>query len=327
MAPGAEHKGRSEERLQVITLGEALAVMDPILAGPLRSVGAFEKRVGGAELNVAAALARLGHHAGWTGKLGSDELGAEILSFLRGENVDVSRAVLDPGAPTGVYFKERRALGKLRVHYYRAGSAASRLCFEELDLDYLLSCEILHLTGITAALSEDCLELTERLMEAANERGVTVSFDANVRWRLFGERDPKEVLDPLIARADLLFLSDEEAQALLGGKDPDSVQKSLKNLRTEIAVVHDSDGALAVSNTGSLWKAAHPVEVVDTVGAGDAFVAGFLSGRLRGWDTGKALDMANACGACAVTIPGDARSMPAEEDALSLVHDVTAAER
>src|SRR5215212_6481327 len=133
------------EPLQLTTLGEALVVMDPVSRGPLRHVSGFEKNLGGAELNVAVGLSRLGHRAGWAGGLGDDEFGREILAFARGEGVDVSQATLDPQAPTGLYFKERRALGQLRVYYYRAGSAASRMRFEDLDLDYLLSGSFLHL--------------------------------------------------------------------------------------------------------------------------------------------------------------------------------------
>lgn len=315
------------EQLQVTTLGEALIVLDPVSRGPLRHVDTFAKRVGGAELNVAVALARLGHRAGWAGSLGEDEFGQQILSFLRGEGVDVSGVRLDPEAPTGVYFKERRALDRLRVYYYRAGSAASRARFEDLDVDYLLAGDVLHLTGITPALSESCRDLTERLLSAADERGTFVSFDANVRFRLFEGRSPRDVLGPLLARADLLFLSDEEAELLLGGDDPDAVEQAREGLRAQTIVVHDAEGSFAVGERGVTRKAAYPVEAVDTVGAGDAFVAGFLAGRLRGWDIGKCLDMANTCGACAVTVPGDVASMPSENEALGLLHDRRERER
>ena len=143
MRPKPGEGGRPE----VATLGEALVVMDPVAPGPLRYVEGFRKRVGGAELNVAVGLARLGRRASWAGRLGEDEFGAEVLAFLRGEGVDVSGVSLDPGAPTGVYFKEQRALGALRVYYYRAYSAASRTRFENLELEQLLSAEVLHLTG------------------------------------------------------------------------------------------------------------------------------------------------------------------------------------
>jgi 2-dehydro-3-deoxygluconokinase len=315
------------EPLQLTTLGEALVVMDPLSRGPLRHVGRFEKNLGGAELNVAVGLARLGHRAGWAGRLGDDEFGKEILAFARGEGVDVSRASLDAGAPTGLYFKEWRALGQLRVYYYRAGSAASRMRFDELDLGYLLSGEILHLTGITPALSDSCRDLTENLLSAANERGVMVSFDLNVRRLLFEGRDPRKILGPLAARADLLFLSDDEAELLFGGSDPGSLREAQRDIRAGTVVVHQAEGAFAVEKDGVSEKAAYPVDLVDTVGAGDAFVAGFLSGKLRGWSTEECLDMANACGACAVTAPGDLKGLPTAEEALALRHGRWGAER
>src|SRR5918911_5539123 len=217
---------KMDERIEVATLGEAVVVMDPLSRGPLRQVDTFAKRVGGAELNVAVGLSRLGHRAGWAGLLGDDEFGKEILTFLRGEGVDVSRVKVDPEALTGLYFKERRALDQLRAYYYRTDSAASRMSVEDLDVDYLLSGEVLHLTGITSALSEGCRDLTERLVREANERNVPVSFDANVRWRLFKGFDPRQVLGPLLARADVVFLSDDEAELLMGGSDPQSVRQA-----------------------------------------------------------------------------------------------------
>jgi 2-dehydro-3-deoxygluconokinase len=304
--------------LQVTTLGEALIVIDPLSKGPLRHVRTFEKHLGGAEFNVAVGLSRLGHRVGWAGSLGKDEFGEEILAFARGEGIDVSRAILDPEAPTGLYFKEWRALGRLRVHYYRAGSAASRMGFDGLDVDYLLSGEILHLTGITAALSDSCHETVERLVSAAIGRGTTVSFDINIRKTLLEGRDPREVLGPLAARADILFLSEDEARLLLGGSEPGQIEEARGNVRAGTIVVHRAEGAFAVEDSGVSEMASYPVDVVDTVGAGDAFVAGFLSGRLRGWATADCLDLANACGACAVTVPGDLRGLPTEYEALAL---------
>jgi len=319
--------GGEIEPLQVTTLGEALIVMDPLSEGALRHVARFEKHCGGAELNVAVGLARLGHRAGWAGALGDDEFGREIEAFARGEGVDLSRAAFDPEAPTGLYFKERRTLGQLRTHYYRAGSAASRMRFEDLDLDYLLSGTFLHLTGITAALSESCRDLTTRLILSANERDVPISFDANVRWRLFDDRDPRETLKPLVDRADLLFLSEEEAELLLGGSAGESILQVRRDMRAKTVVVHQADGAFAVEDEGFVEKTGYSVKVVDTVGAGDAFVAGFLSGRLRRWKTEECLDMANACGACAVSVPGDLKGLPTADDALALLRGRPEAER
>jgi 2-dehydro-3-deoxygluconokinase len=292
--------------------------MTPDSTGPLRGVTGFTRNIGGAELNVAVGLTRLGHRAAWAGRLGDDEFGRCILAFLRGEGVDVSGAALDPAAPTGVYFKERRALGRLRVHYYRAGSAASRMRFEDLDVEHLLSGRVIHLTGITAAVSESCRDLTQRLVSAAADREVTVSFDANVRRLLFGERDPHETLAPIVRGVDILFLSDDEADLLLGGHDPDTVGRARRDMGVGTVVVHRADGAFAVEEAGLSSSDAYAVDVVDVVGAGDAFVAGFLSGRLQARPTEECLDIANACGACAVTVAGDAEGLPSREDVLEL---------
>jgi 2-dehydro-3-deoxygluconokinase len=315
------------EPLQVTTLGEVLVVMNPLSEGPLRHVARFEKHFGGAEFNAAIGLSRLGHQVGWAGGLGDDEFGREILAFARGEEIDVSRAILDPRAPTGLYFKERRALGRLRVYYIRPGSAASRMRFEDLDLDYLLSSTFLHLTGITTALSESCHDLIERLVLSANARNVSISFDANVRWRLFDGRDTRETLKPLVDRADLFFLSAEEAELLLGGSDGESIQRARQKMRAKTIVVHRADGAFAVEESGIAERPGYEVQVVDTVGAGDAFVAGFLAGRLRSWETDACLEMANACGACAVTVSGDVKGLPTDDEALALLRGGQEVER
>lgn len=304
--------------LEVCTLGETMAAMNPSSSGPLRHVDTFKKTVGGSESNVAVALARLGHRVGWVGWLGDDEFGKEALSFIRGEGVDTSRVRLKSEARTGLYFKEKGSLGALGVYYYRDGSAASTMRFEELDLDYLLSGRLLHLTGITPLLSESCRDLTLRLASAANDRGVVLSLDANLRWLLLRDRRPWDALEPMLSRADLLFLTDEEATVLFGGGDPETVRLASQSLRARLVVVHRPDGAFVVEEYGVTERTAHEVEAVDTVGAGDAFAAGFLAGWLRGWSTGSCLDLANACGACAVTVPGDAEGMPTEREALAL---------
>lgn len=329
-----------ESSPEVTTVGEALAVLTPSSRGALRGVRGFESGVGGAEANVAVTLARLGHRAGWSGRLGDDELGAGIREFLRAEGVDISRTELDPEAPTGLYLKEFRARDALRVHYYRKGSAASRMSAGGADLDWLLSGEIVHLTGITAVLSEECHELVLRIAEEANRRGVDVCFDANVRHRLLEGRDPVETLIPFVRMADLVFLSDGEAGLLLDARGPEEVALATRELRAHTVVVHGAEGAFAVSTQSGRpgidggseepeisTASTTPVTVVDPVGAGDAFVAGFLAGRLGGLDDRRCLELANACGGCAASLPGDAESMPYAEDLAAELGDEERSER
>lgn len=316
--------------LEVTTVGEAMAVLTPTSQGALRGVRGFESGIGGAEANVAVALSRLGHRTGWCGHLGDDELGAGVRHFLRAEGVDESRVNLDPEAPTGLYLKEFRARDALRVHYYRKDSAASRMSSDDLDLEWLLSGEIIHLTGITAVLSDTCYELVSRIAEEANQRGVAVCFDANVRHRLLGGKDASQTLGPLLRAADIVFLSEDEAELLLGAREPEPVARAAEELRAHTVVVHGADGAfmistrsggesgVAVGRTESEAEISEsqtqPVTVVDPVGAGDAFVGGFLAGRLRGLDDQRCLRLANACGGCAASLPGDVESMPYAQD-------------
>ena len=306
--------GKPDKVMEVLTLGETMAVMNPFHAGPLRFVHNFEKRIGGAESNVAVGLNRLGHSSGWVGRVGDDEFGREVMAFVRGEGVDVSRVAVDPIAPTGLYFKERRGVSDVHTYYYRSDAAASRMSFEDLDLDYLLSGRFLHLTGITPALSDSCHDLIQRLLSAASKSETTVSFDVNIRWGLFNDRDPRKTLAPLAAMADIVFLSEEEAKFLFDGDDPFTIEKVLQSTRAQTIVVHQASGAFAVEEDGITERQAYPVEVVDTVGAGDAFVSGFLSGKLQGLPVEECLDIANACGACAVTVPGDVEGLPTAEE-------------
>lgn len=252
--------------LEVCTLGETMAVMNPSSSGPLKHVDTFKKTVGGSESNVAVALSRLGHRVGWVGWFGDDEFGKEALSFIRGEGVDTSRVRLKSEARTGLYFKEKGSLGALGVYYYRDGSAASTMRFEELDLDYLLSGRLLHLTGITPLLSESCRDLTLRLASAANDRGVVLSLDANLRWLLLRDRRPWDALEPMLSRADLLFLTDEEATVLFGGADSEDFRKAkaelrdrLEGLNTELDQYLAAEYSIEPDDTQALdeWRESH----------------------------------------------------------------------
>jgi 2-dehydro-3-deoxygluconokinase len=318
---------RDERSVEVVTLGEALIALQPEPSGSLRDTDLLRRHVGGAELNVAVGLARLNHRAAWTGWVGDDEFGRIVLDVLRKEAVDVSRARVVPGAWTGVYFREIRPRDRLRVHYYRSGSAACRMDPSALDVDFHVSGGILHLTGITAALSDTAARVVTELAGEARRRGVTVSFDANLRWRMLGQRDPARLLSEALDQADVIFLSDEEADALIGGHEVRDAQRFLERKGEGQLVVHAASHAFAVDGAGVNELAVERATVVDPVGAGDAFVAGFLAGRLRGLPSQDCLRMANGAGACAVSTRGDAESMPREEDLQALLQGTAGVER
>lgn len=286
--------------------------MTPTQSGLLRHARQFERYVGGAESNVAIGLARLGHQAGWISRVGADEFGACVQAAIRGEGVDTSRVVEDEEAPTGVYFKERRRSDLTRVYYYRDDSAASRMAPSDLDVEYVAQAEYLHLTGITPALSETCRETVWEALRVAEAEDVAVSLDPNVRRKLWSEEEARTELREMMPYVHTVLTSEGEATLLTDVEDPTEAARVLREMGPEQVVVRlGADGALAVGEDGTLERrSAIDVEVVDVVGAGDAFTAAYLAGQLRDWSVGRSLRLGNVAGGLATTVTGDSEGIP-----------------
>lgn len=295
----------------VVTFGETMVVFRPEEPGPLTYVGGFRRGVGGAESNMAMALARLGHDPAWRSRLGDDPFGRYVRNFVRGEGVR-TRVEFDPDAPTGLLFKERREAGESRVFYYRDGSAASRLGPGDLPDADLAGAEWLHLTGITPALSASCRDLCERAAERCAEHGVALSLDPNLRHRLWSPDEMRETLVPMFEHADVVMPGVEEGETLFGTDDPDAIADASLDAGADVALVKlGAEGALVASDGVRERVPGYPVEdVVDPVGAGDGFAAGFLSGQLDGESLVESVRRGNAVGAFAVTVTGDVEGFP-----------------
>lgn len=289
---------------RVLTAGEALGVLRT--SGTLADAPALEVGTGGAEANVAIGLARLGVACSFTGRVGDDGLGRRIAATLAAEGVE-TRLVVDPDAPTGLLLKERPGPGRTAVTYHRAGSAGSRLCADDiaaLDLDGIT---LVHVTGITPALSASCAEAIDALIARARQAGAAVSFDVNHRSKLWNAQDAAPVYRRLIAAADIVFAgADEAALVTAASGDARNLARALQSLGAREAVVKlGSRGALARDGDDEASAAAVAVDVVDTVGAGDAFVAGYLAARLECATLAERLDLAVHTGAAACTADGD----------------------
>jgi 2-dehydro-3-deoxygluconokinase len=304
---------------EVVTVGECLASFVAATPGPLADAIDFERHVAGAEANVAVGLVRLGHSVAYLGRVGGDGFGTAIARRLRGEGVDVSHLAVDHEAPTGVMFRERRGLGPIDVVYHRAGSAGSRLSAADVDRaaddGVFDGARWLHLTGITPALSASARAAMTTARERARASGLSISLDVNLRRRLWTDEAAAPVLRDLMQGVDIVLGSLDELAVLAGASttDPAELVSLVGGLGPTVVVAKlGADGALGWESGGSSVRVPGiPVAtVVDPVGAGDAFCAGFIAGRLDGVDLETALGMGNACGAMAVVAAGDQAGLP-----------------
>ncbi len=297
---------------EVVCVGETMVVLAPDGGGSLEDAARLTVGVGGAESNVAAGLARLGHRAAWVSRVGDDPFGRRVVAEVAAAGVDVSPVTVDRDAPTGLYLKDPGPDGT-RVHYHRAGSAASRLDAHDLGRPALAGARLLHLSGITAALSGTCRDLLVSALDGRALPGARVSFDVNHRPALWPAGRAGPVLRDLADRADVVLVGLDEATTLWSAGDPAAVRALLPG--PELVVVKDGPvGATALPRTGpAVFVPALPVDVVEPVGAGDAFAAGFLSGLLRGLDLRACLRLGHLTAAPVLTVPGDTAPPPDAE--------------
>ncbi|MFB9514216.1 sugar kinase [Streptomyces purpureus] len=303
----------------------------PSRPGRLADVPSFTRAIGGAESNVACGLAAAGHRVAWVGRVGRDGFGDHLVETIAGHGVDVSAVARDPHRPTGVYFRTDadRATDAHEVVYYRAGSAASAMSPTTVPYATVAGARILHVTGITAALSADCLALVRDLTEPRPGRPL-ISFDVNHRPALWRDSTAPEVLLDLANRADLVFVGADEARRLWGLPGARAVFDALHRPRLVVlklgkggaevcdrspeayADIEDADGVTHLERPPR-------VDVVSTIGAGDAFAAGFLSATLRGLDLKARVRHGHLAAAAALTVPGDLGTPPGRAHADRLV--------
>ncbi|SCL44042.1 2-dehydro-3-deoxygluconokinase [Micromonospora citrea] len=294
----------------LLTVGEALVSLRS--AGPLAAGGALTTHLAGAESNVAVGVARLGHRAAWVGRVSTDEFGEFTLRQLRAEGVGVDGVTRDPDRPTGLMFLEQRTADVTRVQYHRAGSAGSALRVDDLRAPLAAGARMLHLTGITPALSDTAREAIRWAAEAAVAAGIPVCLDVNHRVRLWSRDSAREVLAPLAGHASTVIASADELD-LVGdpGADESAVVAELFRRGVDTVLVKlGSEGARAHTPAGVEHVGALAVTAVDTVGAGDAFTAGYLSGWFDGLDLTGRLRRAATLGAFAVSSRGDCEGLP-----------------
>lgn len=311
----------------IVTIGETMLLLHSQRAEGLEMAAALDVSIGGAESNVAIGARRLGVPSAWVSRLGDDSAGLRIQRDLRAEGVTVYARV-DPDLPTGMMLKERRSSNATHVWYHRAGSAASRLTPADVPDGLIESARVLHLTGITPALSTDAHATARAAVGRARAAGVLVSFDVNHRGRLWSASCARPAYRDLVTASGLVFAGLDEARLILDDDllDAEAACAELHELGAATVVIKlGGDGALLSDADGRIHRAAIPVDVVDTVGAGDAFVSGFLAALVTGADRVQALEAGIRSGALACTAAGDWEGLPrpADVEALSATEPVS----
>ncbi|RTQ99598.1 sugar kinase [Halomonas nitroreducens] len=303
---------------ELLTFGEAMTMFVAECHGELSTIERFTRRIAGADNNVAIGLARLGFKVGWLSRVGEDVFGTFIRRTLEAEGVDCRHLGVDPEHPTGLLFKERAQEGTdPNVTYFRRGSAASHLSPDDAEAVDIAALRHLHATGIPPALSESARALSFRFFERARAAGASISFDPNLRPRLWGsDKEMRETLNRLAVGADWVLPGLAEGRLLTEREHPEAIADFYLSRGVSAVIIKlGPEGSyyrgILSGQEESFIVAGCPVDrVIDTVGAGDGFAVGVISALLDGQDPRKALWRGNLIGAQAVQVIGDMEGLP-----------------
>ncbi|EPJ92950.1 sugar kinase [Pseudomonas psychrophila] len=304
----------STETIDIVTCGEAMGLFSAQTDGSLREAEHYVRAAAGAELNVATGLARLGFRVGYISRLGDDTLGHWLREVMARDGIDHRHTAQDNEHATGLMFKSRRSDGgDPDIEYYRKGSAASHLNLSDYPAEYCRAAKHLHITGISPALSDSVCELIVHMARDMRAAGCSVSFDPNLRQRLWGSRDSMVAcLNDLAGLADWVFPGLAEGRLLSGLEHPADIARYFLAKGCSLVVIKlGAEGAYYASANESGYSPGYPVSnVVDTVGAGDGFAVGVISALLEGSSVAQAVARGNLIGARVLGFPGDSDGLP-----------------
>ena len=305
--------------VDVVTFGEAMVRLSPPHFQRLEQTQSLDLSVGGAELNVAVGVTRFGMKSAWVSKLPKNPLGYLIRNRAQEFGVDCSQVVWSGQGRAGLYFLELGASPRASsVLYDRVGSAISMIKPGEVDWAKVFTgSKHFHMSGITPALSASASEVTVEALKAAKKAGCTVSYDLNYRKKLWTPAEAKKIQEPMMADVDVLITTEEDTHVVFGIKEKDyetaaeKLARTFKfkivaiTLREDVSVWKNRWTAIAYNDGKIIRDRKYEVEIVDRVGAGDSFTAGFLYGWLKLKDVEKGVQYGNAFSALKHTIPGD----------------------
>lgn len=312
----------------VFTLGDALITFNPSDTGPLRYVTNFERKVGGAELNFAIGCARLGLRSKWVSRLGGDEFGRVIYNFARGEGIDVSEVRLVEGYPTSLNFKEIRVDGSGKTFYYRYHSPILTMQPDDISGEMFDGIDIVHLTGVFLAIDPKNLAIAKQVLKFAKEKNIPVSFDPNIRLKLWTIEEATAAYMELFPFVDILLTGLDEIEMITGAASEQALTDFAKQFQISQLVIKDGgNGAKVLMEDTWFKKEAFAVNPIDTVGAGDGFDAGYIYSYLHGLPPIERLTFANGVGALVTTVSGDNEGLPELEEVFAFIRNEKVIER
>ncbi|PEC50984.1 2-dehydro-3-deoxygluconokinase [Bacillus sp. AFS077874] len=309
-------------QFDVITFGEAMGMFIANQTGPLHTIDQFMLELAGAETNVAIGLARLCLRADWVSKVGNDAFGKFITERLHNENVDISQVLTDDHYPTGFQLKAKVAEGDPEIQYFLNGSAASQLKIADFPEAYFQSAKQMHLTGIPFAISKQARSFAKHALSFMKKNGKTVSFDPNLRPSLWVSKE--EMVGEINAaafQANYVLPGITEGEILTGYTDPRDIASFYLEKGVELVVIK-------LGPEGAFYKTAleegtvpgiKAKKVVDTVGAGDGFAVGVISGLLEKLALEETVLRGNVIGALAVQTPGDSDGYPTKPELIDFI--------
>lgn len=301
--------------MRAATLGETMGLVRSVAYGALEHQHQMGLGFGGAESNVAIGLAKFGVDVTWISRLGEDSLGDLVANGIRGQGV-VLHVERDPQRQTGLMVRETVRPGLSRVFYYRDGSAATAMTPSLLHGFDWTGLALFHTTGISFSISPETAETAKQALALAHDTGALTSLDANYRSRLTSPDVLAELLRDVLPTVSVLFGSPEEITLLTDPHHaPEQAAKRLhEQWGCDVVIKRGRSGAAVFNGTDLIEYEGFPVDVVDSVGAGDAFVAGYLASFGVNKDHRTALEQGHAMGALSVTAPGDWEGQPRPQD-------------
>lgn len=300
----------------LLLAGEPMGLLIAQSEGSLDSVAGFTLAVAGAEFNVATGAARLGHFVSYLTKLGNDPFGTRITNTLTANKIDSSNVLTSDTHTTGFMLKSKVSKGDPEIFYFRKGSAASTLDASDVEKIDFSKFDYVHLTGIFPALTDSTRAAMMALIKKAKELGLFISFDPNLRPQLWPSQEVMvKTLNELASYADLVLPGCGEGKILCGSEDPSKINDFYRSLGARMVVTKlGPDGALVREGDNEYKVPGFIIDkVVDTVGAGDGFACGVITGLMEGLSLEKAVERGAAIGAIQCTFAGDNEGLPTQE--------------